>query len=90
MDTTEGTTASLEDLYLFKGLWELRDIWWGLTLWFYGRTLSGIQLGKLPILVQNMFPLLIFFPNFPGAYLPSEIGKENVTVKLILVFSLSL
>ena len=75
VNTTGGTTASLDDLYLFKGLWELRDecIWLDSTLildstlvevdstWNVDSTLNVVDRGI------DHDSLLIFIPN-SGAY----------------------
>ena len=66
MDTSGGTTASLEDLYLFKGLWELRDDCSGIdTIGF--DTTSGDTIWDIVELGTDQDSLLIFFPN-SGAY----------------------
>jgi hypothetical protein len=68
VDTTDGTTASLEDLYLFKGLWELRDICVGIdTIGFTVDTLSGDTTWETANIGPEHDSLLIFFPN-SGAY----------------------
>ena len=66
VDTTSGITASLEDLYLFKGLWELRDDCSGIdTIGF--DTTSGDTIWDILELGTDQDSLLIFFPN-SGAY----------------------
>jgi len=66
VDTTGGTTASLEDLYLFKGLWELKDDCSGIdTIGF--DTTSGDTIWDIVELGTDQDSLLIFFPN-SGAY----------------------
>ena len=66
MDTTSGTTASLEDLYLFKGLWELRDDCSGIdTIGF--DTTSGDTIWDIVELGTDQDSLLIFFPD-AGSY----------------------
>jgi len=60
------TTASLEDLYLFKGLWELRDECSGIdTIGF--DTTSGDTIWDIVELGTDQDSLLIFFPD-AGAY----------------------
>ena len=66
VDTTGGTTASLEDLYLFKGLWELRDDCSGIdTIGF--DTTSGDTIWDIVELGTDQDSLLIFFPD-AGSY----------------------
>jgi len=66
VDTSGSTTASLEDLYLFKGLWELRDECSGIdTIGF--DTTSGDTIWDIVELGTDQDSLLIFFPD-AGAY----------------------
>ena len=66
VDTTGSTTASLEDLYLFKGLWELRDDCSGIdTIGF--DTTSGDTIWDIVELGTDQDSLLIFFPD-AGSY----------------------
>ena len=68
LDTTGGTAASLEELYLFKGLWELQDICVGIdTIGFTVDTLSGDTTWETATIGPEHDSLLIFFPN-SGAY----------------------
>jgi len=68
VDTTDGTTASLDDLYFFKGLWELRDLCVGIdTIGFTVDTLSGDTTWETATIGPEHDSLLIFFPN-SGAY----------------------
>ena len=68
VDTTGGTTASLEDLYLFKGLWELKDDCSGIdTIGFSIDTTSGDTSWDIVELGTDQDSLLLFFPN-SGAY----------------------
>ena len=66
VDTSGGTTASLEDLYLFKGLWELRDDCIGIDTVGFDTT-SGDTIWDIVELGTDQDSLLIFFPN-SGAY----------------------
>ena len=66
MDTTSGTTASLEDLYLFKGLWELRDDCIGIDTVGFDTT-SGDTIWDIVELGTDQDSLLIFFPD-AGSY----------------------
>ncbi len=70
VDTTGGTTASLEDLYLFKGLWELKDeCTWLDTIGFTIDTTSGDTIITWDIVDRGTDhdSALIFFPD-AGAY----------------------
>ena len=66
LDTTGGTTASLEDLYLFKGLWELRDDCIGIDTVGFDTT-SGDTIWDIVELGTDQDSLLIFFPD-AGSY----------------------
>jgi len=68
VDTTGSTTASLEDLYLFKGLWELQDICVGIdTIGFTVDTSSGDTTWETATVGPEHDSLLIFFPD-AGSY----------------------
>ena len=66
VDTTGSTTASLEDLYLFKGLWELRDGCIGIDTVGFDTT-SGDTIWDIVELGTDQDSLLIFFPD-AGSY----------------------
>ena len=66
VDTSGGTTASLEDLYLFKGLWELRDDCIGIDTVGFDTT-SGDTIWDIVELGTDQDSLLIFFPD-AGSY----------------------
>ena len=68
VDTTGSTTASLDDLYLFKGLWELQDICVGIdTIGFTVDTSSGDTTWETATVGPEHDSLLIFFPD-AGSY----------------------
>ena len=66
VDTLDGTINNLEDLDLFKGLWELRDICEGLDTIGFSVSSSGDTIWETEI-TEDHDSLLIFFPD-TGAY----------------------
>tara|TARA_B110000438_G_scaffold302839_1_gene361918 strand:+ start:3021 stop:4019 length:999 start_codon:yes stop_codon:yes gene_type:complete len=66
VDTLDGTVNNLDDLELFKGLWELQDICVGIDTVGFNINASGDTLWQTESTLDND-SLLIFFPD-TGAY----------------------
>ena len=86
VDTLDGTVNNLDDLGLFKVLWELRDLCEGLDTVGFSVNNSGDTTWETESSLDHD-SLLIFFPD-TGATLHMETGRAFAIINKVHVFSL--